>query len=73
MLILEEEVRLLSRHYFLPVQVEQIEEVTDPDQVFVVVSVHKDVVSLEAELVDVLVFDQPNMLWRRMDAEMDLN
>lgn len=57
MLILEEEVRLLSRHYFLPVQVEQIEEVTDPDQVFVVVSVHKDVVSLEAELVDVLVFD----------------
>jgi hypothetical protein len=38
-----------------------------------VIVVHQDVVSLEAEQVDVLVFDESDMLRRRVDAEMDLN
>ena len=54
-------------------EIEKVEDVADAHQVFMAVIVDYDLILVEAQQVDVSVFDKTNVVWCRQEAEMNLN
>ena len=70
---MEEMVCPLSLHDVWLAQVEQVEEIAHPDEVLVIIVIHKDVLFVEAEQVNVPILDQANVVRHWVEAKLDFH
>ena len=71
--VMEKIVCPLSLHDVWLAQVEQVEEIAHPDEVLVIIVIHKDVLFVEAEQVNVPILDQANVVRHWVEAKLDFH
>lgn len=63
----------LSLHDVWLAQIKQVEQIAHPDEVLVIIVIHKDVFFVEAQEINVPILDQANVMRHWVEAKLDFH